>query len=88
MKSLEGPLILRVDGALVKSIKEHVVPLRAVACERLGGPERAADGDAAAPPMAAVNLTLGFAGKTVLDQVSMELSRSCSDVVDGTDRFR
>ncbi len=35
--------------------------------------------------MAVVNLTLGFAGKTVLDQVSMGF-RSCGDVVDGTDR--
>lgn len=42
-----------------------------MACERLGGQSGAADVDAAAPAMAAVNLTLGFAGKTVLDQVSM-----------------
>ncbi len=32
--------------------------------------------------MAAVN-TLGFAGKTVLDQSGSGLSRSCGDVVDG-----
>lgn len=54
-----------------------------MACERLGGQSGAADVDAAAPAMAAVNLTLGFAGKTVLDQVSMGFPARAV-----TDRFR
>ncbi|QUR68803.1 ATP-binding cassette domain-containing protein [Mycobacterium spongiae] len=40
-------------------------------CERLGAETEAVDTDRVTPAMTAVNLTLGFGSKTVLDRVSM-----------------
>jgi phosphate transport system ATP-binding protein len=41
-------------------------------CEQLSAETGAADNDVAAPAMTAVNLTLGFGAKTVLDAVSLD----------------
>src|ERR1700744_3969268 len=41
-------------------------------CEQLSAETGAIDADVAAPAMRAVNLTLGFGGKTVLDAVSLD----------------